>query len=349
MAKTLLFIDTNILLDFYRAPQSDLSLEVFDSLLKHPDHLIISDQVRIEFLRNRNQTIQNYLERLPKKVEENSIAPVLLSRTKEAKELKQCANNLQCKLVILKKKLNDIWHNPKDNDMAYKKIMPLFDIDNPFNINKQPQELVDKIFFNAIKRFYQELPPRKKKDISIGDAFNWEWCLHCCSGSKPKHNLIILSRDKDFSDPENVNKIHPSLKSEFAERVGKSFSVRLEKKLNKALNDIKLEISKDVEEELDKIQKASEEYEYAFNEGQCNRCGAPAMFDAYCKKCDTLVLGDAEGEDYIIRRGKIYETDINDQNNLVHCPNCGSTKMEIEYGDYCGYCQYMADKAFDDD
>lgn len=348
MTKTLLFIDTNILLDFYRAPQSDLSLEVFDSLLEHPDHLIISDQVRIEFQRNRNQTIQKYLESLPKNVEKDSIAPVLLSKTEEAKEIEQFASNLQCKLVSLRKTLNDIWWNPKDKDMAYKKIMPIFDIDNPFNINKQPKEMVDIIFFNAIKRFYRDLPPRKKNDLSIGDAFNWEWCLQCCSGDKPKHNLIILSHDKDFSDPKNKNKIHPFLKSEFAERVGKSFSVRLEHKLNKALNDIKLEISKELKEELDKIQKASEEYEYA-KEGLCNRCGAPAMFDAYCKKCDSIVLGDANGEDYYIHRGKIYETDINDQNHLVRCPNCGNTKMEIEYGDYCGYCQYMADKIFDED
>ena len=349
MAKTLLFIDTNILLDFYRAPQSDLSLEVFDSLLEHPDHLIISDQVKIEFKRNRNQTIQKYVECLPKNVKKNSIAPVLLSKTEEAKEIEQCACNLQCKLVSLRKKLNDILCNPKDNDIAYKKIMPFFEIDNRFNINKHPKEMVDKIFFNAIKRFYRDLPPRKKNDISIGDAFNWEWCLQCCSSDKPKHNLIILSHDMDFSAPENKNKIHPFLKSEFAERVGKSFSVRLEHKLNNALIDINLEISNELKEELDIIQKASEDYEYAFNEGQCNRCGAPAMFDAYCKKCDSLVLGDAEGEDYIIRHGKICETDINDQQHLVHCPNCGSTKMVIEYGDYCGYCHYMADKVFDED
>lgn len=49
MANTLLFIDTNILLDFYRVPQSDLTLEVFDLLLKHSEHLIVSDQVKMEF------------------------------------------------------------------------------------------------------------------------------------------------------------------------------------------------------------------------------------------------------------------------------------------------------------
>ena len=77
MARTLLFIDTNILLDFYRAPQSDLSLEVFDKLLEHSSTLIISEQVEIEFNNNRKRVIDEYIKHIPTKIDNIALAPVL--------------------------------------------------------------------------------------------------------------------------------------------------------------------------------------------------------------------------------------------------------------------------------
>ena len=347
MANTLLFIDTNIFLDFYRVPQSDLSLEVFDFLLEHSDLLIISDQVKMEFQKNRNNTIQGYMNLLPMDLDKKVKAPVLLSGTKKAEEIKQCANKLQRTIKELKDILNGILLDPNHKDDAYKSLMQLFEVNNLYNSGKQKIELSDSIFLKAIRRFHRGMPPRKNHDLSIGDAINWEWCLYCCSYYKPKHSLIIVSNDKDFADSTNENKINPVLKDEFRERVGKSFSVRLEHSLKKAIKDIKLEMPKSVEEELDRIQLIRE----IIHKGkQCCRCGAPAMFDAYCKKCDELVVGDADGEKYYINGEKVFEMDpVEGNGELLHCPHCRNTKMRIEYTGLCSYCQHMADKIFDDD
>ena len=45
---TLLFVDTNILLDFYRIRKSDISMKYLDQLEACKDRLIISSQIEME-------------------------------------------------------------------------------------------------------------------------------------------------------------------------------------------------------------------------------------------------------------------------------------------------------------
>ena len=350
MARTLLFIDTNILLDFYRAPQSDLSLEVFNELLAHPDTLIISEQVEIEFNNNRKQVIEEYIKHIPVKIENIALAPVLLSNTEEAIKIKTEVENLTEDFKELKKTLRSILNSPDEKDKAYQKIIPFFNIDTDLNYKNAEAKLQDEIFLKAIKRFHRGMPPRKKDDLSIGDALNWEWCLHCCS-EKDKANLIILSRDEDFAEsPKRPdNPILKVLEDEFKSQVGDGFDVKLERSLTKALSDIQISLTAEQAKELDEIQKISDDFEYEVRNGECHLCGSLAMFDAYCNKCGALVLGDADGDNYSVNDDKIYEFDFNCNENVIHCPKCNNTKMDIEFADYCGYCQYKLDEAFDED
>ena len=350
MARTLLFIDTNILLDFYRAPQSDLSLEVFNELLAHPDTLIISEQVEIEFNNNRKQVIEEYIKHIPVKIENIALAPVLLSNTEEAIKIKTEVENLTKDFKELKKTLRSILDSPDEKDKAYQKIIPFFNIDTDLNYKNAEAKLQDEIFLKAIKRFHRGMPPRKKDDLSIGDALNWEWCLHCCS-EKDKANLIILSRDEDFAEsPKRPdNPILKVLEDEFKSQVGDGFDVKLERSLTKALSDIQISLTAEQAKELDEIQKISDDFEYEVRNGECHLSGSLAMFDAYCNKCGALVLGDADGDNYSVNDDKIYEFDFNCNENVIHCPKCNNTKMDIEFADYCGYCQYKLDEAFDED
>ena len=350
MTRTLLFIDTNILLDFYRAPQSDLSLEVFNKLLAHPDTLIISEQVEIEFNNNRKQVIEEYIKHIPVKIENIALAPVLLSNTEEAQKIKTEVKNLTKDFKELKKTLRSILDSPDEKDKAYQKIIPFFNIDTDLNYKNAEAKLQDEIFLKAIKRFHRGMPPRKKDDLSIGDALNWEWCLHCCS-EKDKANLIILSRDEDFAESPKDTKspILKMLEEEFKSHVGDDFNVKLERSLTKALKDIQISLTEAQANELDEIQKISDDVEYEIRNGECHLCGSLAMFDAYCNKCGALVLVDADGDNYSVNDDKIYEFDFNCNENVIHCPKCNNTKMDIEFADYCGYCQYKLDKAFDED
>lgn len=91
MVNTLLFIDTNILLDFYRVPQSDLSLDVFDLIQQKSSRLILSEQVKIEFLKNRSKEIKYCLDHLPINIKELARLPVIIDRTEKATSIRKNA------------------------------------------------------------------------------------------------------------------------------------------------------------------------------------------------------------------------------------------------------------------
>jgi len=54
---TLLFVDTNVLLDFYRIRKSDISLKYLEQLEACKDRLIIGSQVEMEYKKNRQKVI----------------------------------------------------------------------------------------------------------------------------------------------------------------------------------------------------------------------------------------------------------------------------------------------------
>lgn len=54
---TLLFVDTNVLLDFYRIRKTDISLKYLEQLEACKDRLIIGSQVEMEYKKNRQRVI----------------------------------------------------------------------------------------------------------------------------------------------------------------------------------------------------------------------------------------------------------------------------------------------------
>ena len=53
----LIFIDTNILLDFYRIRKSDISMKYLEQMVSHKDVIITSSQVEMEYKKNRQGAI----------------------------------------------------------------------------------------------------------------------------------------------------------------------------------------------------------------------------------------------------------------------------------------------------
>lgn len=53
----LIFIDTNIFLDFYRIRKSDISLKYLSEIETHKEILILTNQVEMEFRKNRQTVI----------------------------------------------------------------------------------------------------------------------------------------------------------------------------------------------------------------------------------------------------------------------------------------------------
>ena len=53
----LIFIDTNILLDFYRIRRSDVSLSFLKRIDDHHSDIVVGSQVEMEFKKNRQSVI----------------------------------------------------------------------------------------------------------------------------------------------------------------------------------------------------------------------------------------------------------------------------------------------------
>jgi len=53
MGKFLVFVDTNILLDFYRVRGRDTSLSILDHLDNNKDRFIVTNQVEMKFKKHR--------------------------------------------------------------------------------------------------------------------------------------------------------------------------------------------------------------------------------------------------------------------------------------------------------
>ena len=52
-----IFIDTNILLDFYRIRRTDISMKYLEEIEKHKDLIISTSQVEMEYKKNRQLAI----------------------------------------------------------------------------------------------------------------------------------------------------------------------------------------------------------------------------------------------------------------------------------------------------
>jgi hypothetical protein len=116
----------------------------------------------------------------------------------------------------------------------------------------------DPIPILARKRFVLGYPPRKNDDISIGDAVNWEWVIHCAQNSLK--DIIIVTRDSDFGAIiKGESYLNDWLRLEFKERVSRKRKIFLTDKLALAFKAIKLRVSKKMVEEEARILKTQKE------------------------------------------------------------------------------------------
>lgn len=60
--KWLFFVDTNVFLDFYRLP-GDPAKRQLEGLLRHKGSLIVTEQLHMEYLKNRQKVIIESLKK----------------------------------------------------------------------------------------------------------------------------------------------------------------------------------------------------------------------------------------------------------------------------------------------
>ena len=244
----LMFVDTNIYLDFYRA-QTDVGLKLLRRLESIPGKLISTYQVEMEFKKNRQKVLLGTIEQL--KTPNRVSPPVFVSEYKYVKKINQEIRNTSDRITRLKKTIKRILSYPNTYDEVYKICKKIFNKEIEYTLYRLHEERF-KIRRLARKRFFLGYPPRKDKDVSFGDAINWEWAIECCA--RNKKDLIIVSRDSDYgSIYAGESFINDWLLKEFRERVGTRRKIVLTNKLSKGLEILSIPISTQEQEEEQKL------------------------------------------------------------------------------------------------
>ncbi|MGZ4078049.1 MAG: PIN domain-containing protein [Bacteroidia bacterium] len=252
----IIFIDTNIFLDFYRIRNSDAKLEYLEQIEKNLDVFITSSQVEMEYKKNRQAVILDTIKNHLKMPDLNSLnTPPILMDSVPSKNISKKKKEIATQYKKLTERINNILKKPSYYDPVYKSLQKLFKHKSPLNLDRTNKVRV-KIRNLAKKRFLLGYPPRKKDDTSIGDSINWEWLINCAETTNK--NIIIVSRDNDFGTHHSKESfLNDWLIQEFKERVSRRRQIIFTDRLSVAFKTAKIKVSKNtekVEEELVSVE-----------------------------------------------------------------------------------------------
>lgn len=239
----LLFIDTNIWLDFYRA-RNETGLQLLAHTEAIADRLIVTYQLESEFKKNRQTAILEGMQEL--KVPPQISRPGIFSDAKAIKIMARQLKENERRVKDLRRRLGRALENPAVHDPVYKVCQRIFHKADDLVLSRD-NPLRHVIRRKAFRRFLHGAPPRKKTDTSIGDAFNWEWMVYCATQRKAA--LAIVTRDSDYGvTVDDKSYINDHLRQEFSERVSRKRDLLLYSRLSDALKLFAVEISPQEEE-----------------------------------------------------------------------------------------------------
>jgi hypothetical protein len=234
----LLFIDTNIWLDFYRA-RNETGLQLLEHTEAVIDSIIVTYQLESEFKTNRQAAILEGMKELKSPAEIPRLG--IFSDAQATKQMHRSAKDVEKRARTLRYRLGRALEKPALHDPVYKACQRVFHKEDDLNLRRGDIRRF-AIRRRAFKRFLHGCPPRKKGDTSIGDAFNWEWMIQCAI--ERKSGLVIVTRDSDYGvTVEKKSYINDHLRQEFSERVSRKRGLLLYPRLSEALKLFKIQVS----------------------------------------------------------------------------------------------------------
>lgn len=246
--KQLLFVDTNIWLDFYRV-RTEAGVALLDHLDGIKDSLISTYQVEMEFKKHRQGAILEGFKAL--KGPDSIPRPGLFSAAKSALALQRDIRNAEKRVNALKDRLRRALDKPAVYDPVYKVFQRCYHKADDLAFTRQSKEKTG-LRRLAFRRFLFGYPPRKAGDTSIGDAINWEWIIRCAI--KHEAEIHIASRDSDYGVTfEGRSYVNDHLLQEFRERVSKKRGLFLHTRLSEALKKFHVPITPEEEKEEEAI------------------------------------------------------------------------------------------------
>lgn len=253
--KKLLFIDTNIWLDFYRA-KNETGLGLLRRAEAISEKIIVTYQLESEFKRNRQTVILDAMKEL--KAPQQVLRPGIFSDAQATKMIARNLNDIEKRVKKLQAQLVRALDDPTMYDPVYQACQRIFRREGSPIVLTHDRKVRHSIRTLALRRFLHGCPPRKRNDISIGDAFNWEWMLHCAKENTAE--LVIVSRDSDYGvSYGDKNYINDDLRQEFSDRVSQKRKLLLYPKLSDALKHFALPVTKQEQEAESEIVTAASE------------------------------------------------------------------------------------------
>ena len=247
---TLLFIDTNIFLDFYRQVGRESNLSILKHIGRHQDRIITTRQVEMEFKKNRPRVIAKSLTAIKSPDWAQLKLPAYLARSGSG--LSTGRQQIEELVKTIHERGRRVFEKPTRSDPVYKVAQRLFEADSPYNLSRSKEKDQRKAFRLAWRRFLLGYPPRKSTDTAVGDAVNWEWVVDCAKQADA--NVVIVSRDSDYGITlKGGVYINDWLAQEFKERVNRRRTVTLTDRLSEGFKQISIEVTQ-------KEAKAEEEF-----------------------------------------------------------------------------------------
>ncbi len=252
----LIFIDTNIYLDYYRSDRSDVSISLLDKIYKNRDIIITTSEIEMEYKKNRQKEIIKSRELIKTKESGSIKIPPLFNTKQLERSIKAAEKSLSSIAQGLKERTSKLLESPELNDPVYQELEKLFRSEGDCHLNRG-KSIRYSIRRDAKKRFILGYPPRKDDDLSLVDAINWEWIIYCAKHST--NNVIIVSRDGDYG-PNNT--INDWLAQEFKERVSTDRIIELTNSLTAAFKLASIRVTRK-EEETEKTFLTRKSTDYA--------------------------------------------------------------------------------------
>ncbi|WP_282025532.1 PIN domain-containing protein [Limimaricola cinnabarinus] len=251
--RSLVFIDTNIFLDFYRL-RGGAAVRQLEALRRHRSSLILTDQVKMEFLKNRQNAVAEIWKEVPAPAVN---LPAVLQDYGPSKAFKKKMMEAKTLHAEMQSKARGMLENPREEDIVFREVEQLFSEKSRWLLAENSSEF-EAIFARAQRRFDLGQPPRKNKDNSIGDALNWEWVVECAIKAGGL-GVMLVSRDGDFEGGGGQKSaLNDYLEYEFSSRVGKNCKLTVTKRLTDALSILEETVSSEdrkAEERLLETQK----------------------------------------------------------------------------------------------
>jgi len=251
---TVIFIDSNIYLDFYRI-RKDAQTSLIVHLDGIRDHIVVTNQVEMEFKKHRQSEMIASINAL--KTGDAAPIPPLVAEHKSAEAYKKALKSASEKLNRLKMTITNALEKPSTHDEVYRTAQRIFrSVDSPLCLHRE-SKVKNQIRRKAFRRFIAGYPPRKKSDTSMGDAINWEWLVHVCG--ERNCNALVVSRDGDYGvNHQGKAYINDWLGAEFSDRVNRQKRVVLYDSLSAALRVMKVKITESEESQEREMIERSE-------------------------------------------------------------------------------------------